>query len=259
MSLFEKLSQHTKQPVMAVIAGEQGLGKTSLGALMPKPVMIRTEDGASAIEGMDVQMFPVAKSIAEVYEQIKMLATEDHDFKTLLVDSTTAFDSLAVLDVQTRNKTANLSACDGGFGGGYHTVRAEHEKLLNRCKRLSDEKRMNIIFISHVETEDMNPPDAEAYTRYNIQLTKTKSVDCSKVYTNNCDLVAFMKMVTYVVDGKAKSDGSRIITCYPSAAHVSKNRYKITEDIPFEEGVNPFNGIIKQLTTKTVTKQEEGK
>lgn len=251
MSLFDQLTKPTEQPVMAIIAGEQGLGKTSLGALMPKPVMIRTEDGASAISGMDVQLFPIAKSINDVYEQIKMLATEDHDFKTLLLDSTTAFDALAVLDVQTRNKTANLSACDGGYGGGYHSVRAEHEKLFKFCKRLSQEKNMNIVFISHVETEEMNPPDGEAYTRYNIQLTKTKSVDCSKVYTNNCDLVAFMKMVTYVVDGKAKSDGTRVITCYPSAAHVSKNRYKITEDLQFNEGENPFNGIVKQLTTNT--------
>lgn len=250
MSLFDQLAQPTKQPVMAVVAGEQGLGKTSLGALMPNPVMIRTEDGASAIEGMNVQMFPVAKSTTDVYEQIKMLATEEHEFKTLIVDSTTAFDALAVLEIQTRNKTANLSACDGGFGGGYHSVRAEHEKLYNRCKRLSQEKRMNVVFISHTETEELNPPDAEAYTRYNIQLTSSKSVDCSKVYTNNCDLVAFMKMVTYVVEGKAKSDGSRIITCYPSASHVSKNRYGITDDLAFEEGVNPFNGIIAQLTTK---------
>lgn len=256
MSLFEKLSKPQAQPVIAVIAGEQGLGKTTLGALMPKPVMIRTENGASAIEGMDVAMFDIAKSTNDVYEQIKMLATEEHDFKTLVIDSTTAFDSLAVAEIQKRNKTANLAACDGGFGGGYHSVRAEHEKLYKFCQRLSQEKGMNIMFISHCETEELNPPDAEAYTRYNIQLTHSKQVDCAKVYSNNCDLVAFMKMVTYVVDGKAKSDGERIITCYPSAAHVSKNRYGITDDLTFQNGKNPFEGIIKQLSTSVSSEQQ---
>lgn len=250
MSLFDQLQKPTEQPVIAVIAGEQGLGKTTLGAMMPSPVLIRTEDGASAIEGMDVQMFPLAKTTDEVYESIKSLATEEHPFKTLLIDSTTAFDSLAVAEIQKRNKTANLSACDGGFGGGYHTVRSEHEKLFRMCKRLSTEKNMNVFFISHTETEEINPPDGEEYTRYNIQLTKSKQVDCAKVYTNNADLVAFIKLKTYVLDGKAQTDGSRIITCYPSAAHVSKNRYKITEDLPFEIDQNPFNGVIKQLSTE---------
>ena len=252
MSLFDKLSKPKQKPVIAIIAGEQGLGKTTLGSLMPSPVMIRTEDGTAALcEDSDIFMFPLSKDTSSVYEYIKDLATDEHEFKTLIIDSTTAFDALATKEVQARNNTANLSACDGGFGGGYHTIRAAHEKLYRLCQRLSEKKGMNIIFISHTETEEISPPDAESYTRYNIQLTSSKSVNCAKVYTNNCDLVAFMKMVTYVIDGKAKSDGSRVITCYPSAAHVSKNRYGITSDIQFEEGINPFNNIIKQLTTNT--------
>ncbi len=247
MSLFDKLTRPTQQPVIGVIAGEQGLGKSTLGAMMPKPVMIRAEDGAASISGMDVALFPKANSTADVFEAIKELATNDHEFKTLVIDSITAFDALCVKEIQERNATANLAACDGGFGGGFHSVRSMHDQLFNFAARLSSEKQMNVFFIAHTETETINPPDGEEYTRYNIQTTNSKSVDCSKIYTNNCDLVAFVKLKSFVLDGKAKSDGSRIITCYPSAAHVSKNRYGITDDLDFELGVNPFAGVINQL------------
>lgn len=250
MSFLSTLSKPGLAPVQAVIAGEQGLGKTTLAAMLPKPIIMRIEDGTAALAGMDVAMMERVKNVAEVFEQIKALATEDHDFKTLVVDSLTAFDAMVVGEVQKRNSTANLAACDGGFGGGYHTVRQEHERLRAYCERLSREKGMNIVFIAHTETETVSPPDGAEFTRYTIQATRSKSVDCAKVYTNNCDLVAFIKLKTLVIDGRGKSDGSRIITCYPSAAHVSKNRYNITTDLPFTKEANPFNGIIKQLETK---------
>ena len=261
MSLFDQLKKPEQEPVIALIAGEQGLGKTTLAAMLPKPVMIRAEDGTSSIEGMDVALFPVANKLQDVKDQIKMLGTEEHDFKTLVIDSTTAYDSLIVSDIQKRNKTANLSACDGGFGGGFHTVRSEHENLFNLCKKLRTVKKMNIVFIAHTETEILNPPDSEEYSRYTIQLTKSKQVDCSKVYTNNCDLVAFIKLNRIVMDGRAQTTGDRVITCHPTASHVSKNRYGIETDLPFELGVNPFNGVIKQLTTTTTTSTttKEGK
>lgn len=250
MSFLSKLSKPGQAPVQAVIAGEQGLGKTTLGAMLPKPILMRIEDGSAALGGQDIAMLELVKSSADVFEQIKELATLEHDFKTLVIDSLTAFDALVVGEVQKRNNTANLAACDGGFGGGFHSVRQEHERLRAYCDRLSREKGMNIIYIAHTETETVSPPDGAEFTRYTIQATRSKSVDCAKVYTNNCDLVAFIKLKTLVIDGRGKSDGSRIITCYPSAAHVSKNRFGIETDLPFSKDANPFNNIIKQLETK---------
>lgn len=248
MGFLDTLSKPKAQPVMCVIAGEAGTGKTTLGALMPKPILMRIEDGSAALDGLDVAMFDTVKSSGEVYENIKKLALEEHPFKTVLVDSVTAFDKLVTKEVQDRNGTSNLAQCEGGFGGGYNAIEAEHAKLFRLCERLRNEKGLHIFFIAHTDTEQVNPPDGEEYTRYTIQCTKTKSVDCAKVYTNNSDMVAFIKLKAFIVDKKAKSTGERIITTYPTASHVSKNRYGIYQDLPFEQTVNPFSGIIKQLT-----------
>ena len=70
-------------------------------------------------------------------------------------------------------------------------------------------------------------------------------------YVDDSDLVAFLKLELHTIgDGerkKAISDGSRIAVCYSTAANVSKNRYDITEDLPVEQGKNPFVGIIPGL------------
>jgi hypothetical protein len=64
-------------------------------------------------------------------------------------------------------------------------------------------------------------------------------------YTNDVDVVAYIKQKMYTTGAgdkkKAVSAGDeRIITCYPTPSHVSKNRLGIKADLQFVEGVNPF-------------------
>ena len=41
------------RPIVATLFGEGGMGKTTLAAMFPNPVMIRTEDGTASLEGHD--------------------------------------------------------------------------------------------------------------------------------------------------------------------------------------------------------------
>ena len=59
------------RPVIMTIFGEAGLGKTTLAAMMPSPVFIRTEDGTMSLVGNDdVALFDMATSTKEVLDQI---------------------------------------------------------------------------------------------------------------------------------------------------------------------------------------------
>ena len=94
---------------------------------------------------------------------------------------------------------------------------------------------------AHAMSERVNPPDQPEYLRYSIRMHK----DSVSHYSDNVDLVAFIKLKTFVSEEKrASTSGQRIITCYPNPAHISKNRYGITKDLDFAEGVNPFEAII---------------
>lgn len=84
-SLGSVVSSKGFPPQKVVIYGVPGVGKTTFAATWPKPILLRTEDGASAL---DVPTFPkVASSISDLRDACNALLQEQHDFKTLILDS----------------------------------------------------------------------------------------------------------------------------------------------------------------------------
>ena len=243
------------RPIVATLFGEGGMGKTTLAAMFPNPVMIRTEDGTASLEGHDdLLMFDVAKSTADVFDGIEALASQEHDRKTLIIDSVTQFEKLAVreiLDDETNPKAKNMAAAHGGYGKAYGMLDKKHQDLREACDYLVSDCGMNVVFIAHATTEDMELPDADKYSRYTIQLHKNRQHDCVHHYSNNADLVAFIRLETHLraAEGATKkraiSSGAREIICFPVASSISKNRFGITEPIPFDLNAgNPFDKFV---------------
>jgi len=244
----------TTRPPKIILTGIQGSGKTTLATLFPNPVIIRVEDGTASVPG--VPAGPPVKTIDDVFDQITFLATNEHDFNTLIIDSVSAFDSLAVAHIQKKNNTNNLAKAEGGFGGGYEAVRSIHMKLKEYCDRIAAKCEMTIIYIAHIDVSEESPPDTEAYTKYTIQCTKTKRLDCSEVYTKDADIIAFIKQDSYIKKGegndKSRAFGTndRIVMCGLSPAHVSKNRFGIVDPIQFKKDENPLLKLIPYFNNK---------
>lgn len=246
--LNDILTSPTKnKPIIMTIVGEGGIGKTTFASLFPKPIILRTEDGTMSLDGRDdVALFPVAKSSKECFSYIEMLGTEQHDFKTLIIDSITQLNVLIEKEiVEFDPKAKSLNSALGGYGAGFSAVSEVHRKFREWCGMLSSDKNMNIVFIAHTDTEVIEMPDQDAYTRYTIRMNK-KSVSH---YSDNVDVVGYLKLKTFTTGGgdkkKAISNGERIMTCYPTANHISKNRLGISEDITILKGENPFLQYIK--------------
>ena len=106
---------------------------------------------------------------------------------------------------------------------------------------------MNVVFLMHATVEELELPDIDKYSRYTVSLHKNRQFDCSHHYTNNTDLVAFIRLKTNMrsTEGgkkRAISDGEREIIYFPVASNVSKNRFGITKPIDFTfDGGNPFD------------------
>lgn len=236
--------------IHCTLVGEGGIGKTSLAAAFPAPVFIRTEDGMASLIGHDVQAFPLAHSSDDVFAAIKALATEEHQFKTLVIDSITQLNTMIESEIIASDpkQPKSINQANGGYGAGHASVAQAHQKIREWCNRLAFEKGMNIVYIAHADSETVEPPDNDAYTRYSLRLNK-RSVSH---YSDNVDIVAFIKLktLTYGQDDtkKAKTTGERIITCYPTPSHISKNRFGIKEDLIFREGENPFVPYIQKVS-----------
>ena len=249
MSLFDTLVTPTNKTVMATIVGEGGVGKTSLSALFPKPVFIRVEDGMKSIRGEMPAAFPVAQSSDEVLAQLSMLGQEEHDFKTVVIDTVTKLNILIENEIVAGDNAKSINTALGGYGAGLSAAAEKHRKVKLYCDKLVEMKEMNVVFIAHAEVENIDLPDKDMYMRYTIRMPK-KSVSH---YSDDVDLVAYIKLNTFTMSAKgsdkqkATTDGSRVITCYPTPNHISKNRYGIKENLIFTEGDNPLAEYIPCL------------
>jgi hypothetical protein len=205
--------------------------------------------------------FDIANSSDEVIEQINALGREDHKYQTLVIDSITKLNVMIEHEIIASDpKTPkSINQALGGYGAGHSAVAERHRQIKTLCDHLMRAKSMNIVFVAHADSETVELPDQDAYMRYTLRLNK-RSVSH---YSDDVDLVAFVKLQTYTTGTgerkRATSDGTRIITCYPNAAHVSKNRYGITEDLIFKLGTNPLAEFIPALRTKTPTQTQTPK
>jgi len=250
MSILETISKPAGRPAIITLLGDAGLGKTSTAATFPKSIFIRAEDGLQSVPTDRMpDAFPIIETVDNLWDQLKSLIREEHDYKTVVIDSVTALERLFIQHIVDTDdkKPKSINQALGGYGAGLGAVATLHQRVRKACGYLNEKKGMNIVFIAHADTETMDLPDQEPYTRYTMRLGKKSQAP----YTDDSDVVGFLKlkMFTKGDDGKKKaiSNGDRVIDCTASAANVSKNRYGIKELLPLEEGVNPFTGIIKSL------------
>lgn len=249
MSILEQVQKPEDRPVVGTITGDAGVGKTVLAATFPNPIFIRAEDGLQSIPAAKrPDAFPVLSSIDDLWKQLGALINEQHDYKTLIVDSVTQLETMFGEHIMDSDpKAKSIAQALGGYGAAFSAISAMHGRVRKAAKILNERKGMNVIFIAHSDITQVDLPDQDPYSRYELRLHK-KSVPH---YVDNVDLVAYMKLETFTKgDGekkKAISDGTRLAVCYTAAAQISKNRYGITDDIIVTEGVNPFTDYIPSL------------
>lgn len=250
MSILSSIAKPDDRSIICTITGDAGLGKTSLAATFQKPIFIRAEDGLQAIPtATRPDAFPLLSNVDMLWEQLTALIKEDHDYKTLVVDSVTQLDTLFtnhIVDTDPK-KPRTIAQALGGYGAGFQALSSLHGRVRKAAGILNETKGMNIVFIAHSETETIELPDQDPYTRYNIRMQK-KSVSH---FIDNVDMVAYLKLETHTFgDGerkKAISDGTRILVSYATAANISKNRFGINEDIVVVNGINPLLNLIPSI------------
>ena len=250
MSVMKTIGKPADRPVIVTITGDSGVGKTSLAATFPKPIFIRAEDGLQAIpESTRPDAFPLLTSPDELWEQLKALIHDDHEYKTLVIDSVSALERLFVQSVVDSDpkKPKGIQQAHGGYGAGREQVATMHARVRKAAGLLGERRGMHAVFVAHADTSRLEPPDGDPYMRYTLRLHE-KSMPS---YVDDVDLVGFLKLETFTMgEGerkKAISDGTRVLVTHATAASVSKNRFGITEPITVSPGVNPLVPFIPSL------------
>jgi hypothetical protein len=239
ISLQNLVRKKADKPPLIAIYGRGKMGKTTLASEFPDPIFIQTEDGAGAIELTSFTDGPMS-SYAEVDKALEELATEDHAFKTLVVDSVTQLEPLIWAETCARNKWGSIE--DPGYGKGYLAADEIWREFLNACAWLRDNKRMCIILVGHEIVESFSDPEREDYNRYKLRLHKRAEA----FLRERVDIVGFLNQTVTLDKGKkgdqravAGGSGQRQLNLAPRPTFEAGNRYGMPDKIL----INPGEGF----------------
>ena len=170
------ITENIKTPLICTIFGDPGLGKTSLAATFPNPIFILAEDGLKSVSPRP-HSFPLLKDVNEIFECLKYLRKEKHDYKTLVIDSISQLDQLFMAYILASDSNAkSFASSHGGYGAPFQMLSGLHGRVRKYVGVLANELGMNTVFISHVEVENISPPDGEPYSKYDLKLSKNHIV-----------------------------------------------------------------------------------
>jgi len=203
-------------PVRAGLIGGPGTGKTTLASLFPKPIIGQTEDGAFAL---NVDKFDLIKTWQELIESVEWLETEEHDYKTFVVDTIGDAEKMLhdyVCKKYYKGKWDAERNTDSfmNFGRGYKTSAQEIDQLTERLDRLRAKRGMNIILIAHAQNSIEKNPLGSDWGKITGNLHK----EAWQKILGWCDIVGYIGTEKRVIGGdgdragKAVAKGGRTIT-----------------------------------------------
>lgn len=239
-----------------VVIGPPGVGKTSFGAAAPKPVFLidNQEDGISTLKqsklvAADIPVMPPVSTWNDAQDALTQLATGEHDFKTLVIDTLGGFERLCHEHI-CREEFKGVWGEKGfaSYAKGYEVSLPPWREFLNRLDRLRSDKGMLIIALAHSLVRPFKNPEGEDYDRYIADMHhKTWSVTHKWA-----DMVLFANYHVEVEKegGRHKGKGGqlRFFNTEHHAAYDAKNRHGLPPAIPMgDSGTEAWSNLVTEI------------
>lgn len=212
-----------------VIYGPEGIGKSSLGAKFPDPVIIDTEGGTAH---MDVRRIDKPQSWEELLSIIKEVAATPGICKTLVIDTADWAEQLVTAYLCAKYKQNSIESF--GYGKGYTYLAEEFARLLSACD-LVIAAGIHVVITAHAKMRKFEQPDEMgAYDRWEMKLSK----QVAPLLKEWCDHLFFCNYQTFVVtsdnDTKKAQGGKRVIYTSHHPAWDAKSRVSLPEIVDLD-------------------------
>lgn len=244
--------------------GPEGVGKSSLAADTDAPLFFDIEGGA---DNLDVARYTfrdgerghVPLDLTEVLAGLDDVASADHGYKTLVVDSLDVLESLLQKEV-CRRRTAEStkgekfeSVEDFGYGRGYQLVVDEFRLVLRKLDRIRA-RGLSVVLIGHSMVKTFKNPEGPDYDRYFLRM-HDKVAGAAKEW---CDVVGFLRFEEGARKGdrdrvRGFSTGQRLVALHRSAAWDAKTRLPLPNEMTLENKNPwaPFAAAMRALSEDT--------
>jgi len=159
--------QREHKPPRIILLGVEKIGKTTFASQSPAPVFLPIK-GETGIDDVDAPAFPPAKTFDELMGYLRELATQEHDRKTVVIDSASALEPLVWAKVCEEHSADSIEKVMGGYGKGYGEALGVWHELCDALDYLREVKGMGCIIIGHVKAKRFDDPTGESYDRYHM-------------------------------------------------------------------------------------------
>ncbi len=213
-----------------VIAGTNGVGKTTWATSFPDSILLDIENGSNHLDVSRVEHQDL-KTLDQVKENIKLIASGNHKFKTLVIDSVEALESLIFDFVCTEGGVNSIEKYDGGFGKGMVRSREIMREIMISLQDLKAQG-ISSILVAHTQVKPhTDPAQNQTYDRI-IMRANDKMAAIVRDLADNVFYASF-KVHTAIDGGKTRAfgDGQRVLYKAWRAGFDAKSRIP---GIPFE-------------------------
>lgn len=237
ISLSDLKQVRATRPPRIIIYGVQGIGKTSLAASFPNPVFLQAEEGTPG--DLELTSFGEINNYDTAMEALGALYEEDHNFKTMVLDTLDAFEPMVWAKTCAVNKWDTIESPD--YGKGYVAADEQWRQFLEGVNALRRERNMCTVLIAHCIPERFEDPVIGTYNKYALNLHKRGSA----ILQHDADVVLFanyaasLKKIDAGFNKKtahAEGGGQRFLYSEERPAFRAKNRYSMPPLIPYKKG-----------------------
>lgn len=237
-------------PSRVVLYAPEKSGKTSFACHAPKPIFLMTAGETGLLSLLEAGQVPPTshfpedfKSWGQLYAAVDSLIREDHDFKTVVLDTGNGAEHLLTADVCSESFGGNWADYND-YGRGVRVAAPLWGEFLKLLDRLRLERRMSVIFLHHATVKQTSNPTGKDWDQH-----RPEAIDKMWSLTHKwADVIAFYgTRVTVNKDDKATGE-QRFLRCAPSASIVAGNRYGMPDEITAPPGAkNLWDAFAKAL------------
>lgn len=241
-------AQPRQEGKILVIAGEVGLGKSTLVSGAPNRLYVPTELGEPQPNSLPI--VTSWETVLGLTDELIATAQAGHAIPgTIVFDSATAMERL-LFDYTIRNdkdilagkklaRPLSMETSHEGYGKAYIWAKDKFQEFIDKCNLLRTNVGTHFVFTCHTFTERVIDPTVGEFDKISLLLHSPKN---SKNYGNRelleqqASLIGLLRKPILVSKGEKFSQAmdagqGHILSVSPQPSFTAKNRFNLTDDI----------------------------